>query len=292
MLRLLHRTKRSLHTLTTLHSISSVPLQPKLYYSVPKFCIQHRFYETSSRTDTHEFSEPFNNDLSEDNDLSVDVAIVGAGPAGLSTALRLKQLNQDLEIIVLEKSAEIGGHIVSGNVFDTRSLDELLPGWRKGLKASSDSTFSSDSTSSDSLSTTSRTPSMIDDDLFAPSVFPFRTPVTADSFQLLLSPSLSFECPSILLPPALQNAHHGKSEPHSFVVSLSEVCRWLSSVAEQQGITVLTSAAAARVLLDGEEIRGVRLRDDGIDKMGRKSERYEKGMRILCKFHLLLIYQN
>ena len=63
--------------------------------------------------------------------MEYDVVIVGAGPSGLSTAIRLKQLNPDTNICVLEKASEVGGHILSGNVFETRALDELIPNWKE-----------------------------------------------------------------------------------------------------------------------------------------------------------------
>jgi electron-transferring-flavoprotein dehydrogenase len=63
--------------------------------------------------------------------LPVDVVIVGAGPAGLAAAIRLKQLNEALEVVVLEKGSEVGAHILSGAVIDPRALDELLPEWRE-----------------------------------------------------------------------------------------------------------------------------------------------------------------
>ncbi len=68
--------------------------------------------------------------MSERESMPVDVVIVGGGVAGLSAAIRLKQLNDDAAIVVLEKGSEIGAHILSGAVVDPRALDELLPDWR------------------------------------------------------------------------------------------------------------------------------------------------------------------
>ncbi|MFC3096352.1 electron transfer flavoprotein-ubiquinone oxidoreductase [Alteraurantiacibacter palmitatis] len=68
--------------------------------------------------------------MSARESMPVDVVIVGAGPAGLAAAIRLKQIDANCEIVVLEKGAEVGAHILSGAVIDPRSLDELLPDWR------------------------------------------------------------------------------------------------------------------------------------------------------------------
>jgi electron-transferring-flavoprotein dehydrogenase len=107
--------------------------------------------------------------LPERDRLSVDVVIVGAGPAGLAAAIRLKQLAPDLAVAVLEKGAEVGAHILSGAVIDPIGLDALVPEWR-----------------------TEETP--------------LRTPVTGESF-LWLGPAGAVRLPTTLLPPMMRN--HG-----------------------------------------------------------------------------------
>src|SRR2546423_6741915 len=62
--------------------------------------------------------------------MEFDVVVVGAGPAGLASAIRLKQLNADLTIVVVEKGSEVGAHILSGAVIDPVSLDRLVADWR------------------------------------------------------------------------------------------------------------------------------------------------------------------
>ena len=62
--------------------------------------------------------------------MEYDVVTVGAGPAGLAFAIRLKQLNPDISVCVIEKASTIGAHILSGAVIEPAPLDALLPGWR------------------------------------------------------------------------------------------------------------------------------------------------------------------
>ena len=68
--------------------------------------------------------------MSERESMPCDVVIIGGGVAGLAAAIRLKQINEDLEVVVLEKGSEIGAHILSGAVVDPKALNELLPDWR------------------------------------------------------------------------------------------------------------------------------------------------------------------
>ena len=64
------------------------------------------------------------------DNMAYDVVIVGAGPSGLSCAIRLKQLKPEMSVCVLEKGGEVGSHLLSGAVFETQALDELLPDWK------------------------------------------------------------------------------------------------------------------------------------------------------------------
>src|ERR1700730_6535902 len=102
--------------------------------------------------------------------MEFDVVIVGAGPSGLAAAIRLKQLNADLTVVVVEKGSEVGAHILSGAVIDPVSLDKLIPDWRERADC------------------------------------PLKTEVRADKFYWMTT-GMAIPLPAISMPPLMNNHH-------------------------------------------------------------------------------------
>lgn len=179
--------------------------------------------------------------------MEFDVVIVGAGPAGLAAAIRIKQQaaasGADISVLVLEKGSEVGAHILSGAVVDTSGIAALLPDWKEDPET------------------------------------PFRTPVSEDRFYFLFQ-KFGIRLPNILLPPLMSN--HG-----AYAVSLGNVCRWLAQKAEALGVEIYPGFAAAEVLYDDSgAVIGVATGDMGVKKDGTPGPNFQRGMALIAKYTL------
>ncbi|MEX2525822.1 MAG: electron transfer flavoprotein-ubiquinone oxidoreductase [Gammaproteobacteria bacterium] len=164
--------------------------------------------------------------------MEYDVVIVGAGPAGLAAACRLKQqaaeTGADIEVCVLEKGSEVGAHILSGAVFETRALDELFPDWKdRGA--------------------------------------PLHTPVARDEVYLFRNDTAAMKWPNALLPRSMHNKGN-------YIISLGNLCRWLGEQAEALGVEIYPGFAAQEVIIEDDVVRGVVTGDHGLDRQGHPKE--------------------
>jgi electron-transferring-flavoprotein dehydrogenase len=186
------------------------------------------------------------------------ILVVGAGPAGLSTAIQLKVLKPDLDVCVIDKALDLGNHNLSGAVLEKEPLHTLLdaakPGWRDTDEAKLVLANVIDK----------------DDILFLPGrnrafgIFPM--------IKLARKLGLGFG----------QMIHHG-----DYSLSISRLTKWLGGIAKGMGIEVLTGFAADHVVFEGDSVVGVKLVDQGLNKEGHKEPNYVEGETIQAKFIVL-----
>ncbi len=182
--------------------------------------------------------------MAERESMEFDIVIVGAGPAGLAAAIRLKQLAQqhqrDVNVCIVEKGSEVGAHILSGAVMDPRALTELFPDWKdKGA--------------------------------------PLTTPVSEDQF-LFLSENGARKVPTWLLPKCFQNHGNYVISLANVCRWLGQQAEALG-VDIYPGF----AAAEVLYHADGR-VKGVATGDMGIAKDGQPSDNYQQGMELLAKY--------
>jgi len=185
-------------------------------------------------------------DALERDVMQYDVVIVGAGPAGLACAIRLKQLKPQLQVCVLEKASAVGAHSLSGAVIEPGPLEALLPEWRSEYPG-------------------------------------FKVPAAEDDFRIFTRNGSFKPVPDWLvrlLPRSMTFStpfnNHG-----NYIISLGQLTPWLAAKAEALGVEIFPGFAAAAPVFDAQgAVKGVRIGDMGLDRDGKPGPNFTAGVEI------------
>jgi electron-transferring-flavoprotein dehydrogenase len=177
--------------------------------------------------------------------MEFDVAIVGAGPAGLSAACRLMQLaaesGRELSVAVVEKGSEIGAHILSGAVFEPKPLDELFPDW-------------------------------------ADRGAPVKVQVKDDIFHWMTNGTGAVKVPNLFVPRPMHNQGN-------YIISLGRLCQWLGEQAEALGCDIFPGFAATELLYnDAGAVCGIATGDMGVGTNGEQKDSFQAGYELYAKY--------
>lgn len=272
--------RRSIASLSSMPSFSP-SREPRR--TIPRTKHEFRCFSTTSDDDNDGNNDDGNNDAEPRESMAFDVLIVGGGPAGLAAAIRIKQLclekDTDLSVCVIDKGSEIGAHILSGNVFDPRAICELFPQWAGGGGDNDNDNESDDDNNKDNNDEESG-PHWTQ--VFYDSQGSHATPVGSDEFKVLTEGGSAYSIPGVLLPSQLHN-------DGNYIVSLSQLCRWLAEEAETLGVEIYPGFAASEVLLssrgggDEDAVVGIATRDVGIGKDGSHKATFERGVELKAR---------
>lgn len=189
--------------------------------------------------------------MSDNKDYNrVSVLVVGAGPAGLATAIQLKTTNPDIDVCVVEKSADLGNHNLSGAVLEPEPLHTLLdsaaPGWQDS------------------------------DDAKAV----LANKIDKDDIMFLLGKKMAFNIFfAVNLAKKFRLGFGQMIHKADYSVSISKLTKWMGQIAKDLGAEVLTGFAAEDILLNGSagKSTGIKLVDQGRDKEGNKQANFVEG---------------
>ncbi|MFP5306649.1 MAG: NAD(P)-binding protein, partial [Gammaproteobacteria bacterium] len=182
--------------------------------------------------------------MSVERDVMEYDVVVGAGPAGLSAACRLKQLaasaGKEINVCVVEKGSEVGAHILSGAVFEPRALNELFPDWKERGA-------------------------------------PLKTAVSGDEIYFFTSETGSFKMPNLFVPKTMHNEGN-------YIISLANLCRWLAQQAEALGVEIYPGFAAQTAIIEDGVVKGITVGDMGVNREGEHKPDFTPGMELRAKY--------